>query len=110
MQVLNIDKLIKPTRAITINGIEYPMSEMSVGLYLKAVEKEKQAQENQDQTPQVMINSWVDDLIAIFPTCPRDVFLAQTVETLTAIIAFARDGSLPDETKVEGEEEKKAES
>lgn len=105
-KILNLDGLSKETRSVRIGGVAYRMKDISVGDFIDIT---KRADEIAEQKGSIIeqIEFLIDTVAISFPDCPKDVLRNRTMEELNALVAFARDGSLPEGAAVEGDEDEK---
>ena len=99
-KILNIDSLKKEDRIITLQGVSYPMKEMSVGDFIKVNQLQEAVDANESASNADRAAFMVDSIGVSFPTCPKEVLLECSFEEINAIAAFARDGSLPSDVTV----------
>lgn len=99
-KILNIDSLKKEERIITLQGVSYPMKDMSVGDFIKVNQMAEAADAKENPTNSDRVTFLVESVAISFPTCPKEVLFDCSFEEINAIAAFARDGSLPDDAAV----------
>jgi len=106
-KVLNVDSLIKERQEISIEGVIYPMKQMSVEDFIKLTKKAEAIDKKKTDTPSARIEFLVDTILISFPTCSDKVLKAQPIEVLNAIVEFAKDGTLPEDLEEDLEEDEK---
>lgn len=108
-KILNIDALSKEERVITLEGISYPIKDVSVEDFIKINEMAEEADKKENPTTSDRVMFLAETVFISVPSCPREILMKRSLHELNLIAAFARDGTLPEEV-VEGssdESEKK---
>lgn len=95
-KVLNLDSLVKEERILTFEGISYVMKELAVEDFVELTVRASALDKSEDSSIASRMDFLIDTVALSFPTCPKDVLRRRSVEELNAIVAFARDGSLPE--------------
>lgn len=111
-KVLNLDKLAKEKRVLTFGGEKYPMKELSVNGFIELTKRAEEIEKLEGDSLATRISFLVETVQMSFPTCPAEVLGEKSLDELNAIVAFARDGSIPsdEDESEEGSEEKKEQS
>lgn len=93
MKLLNIDDLVKPTRAIVIGGYEHQIAEQSVGQLIESAKLAATQKVEGDETV-AQFEKFVKTVSSLIPTCPDHVIRGLTIKQMMAIVDFANK---PDE-------------
>lgn len=108
MKLLNLNAIAPAERAVSINGVDYPIVQQSLASVIRAVQREKNREKETDL--EKILTNMVNDVAELIPSCPRETLMALNMDQLNALIAFAngRDESgdeadEADEAKAEGE-------
>lgn len=97
MKLLNIDDLVKPTRAIVIGGYEHQIAEQSVGQLIESAKLSASQKVEGDETV-ARFEGFVKSVSTLIPTCPEHVIRGLTIKQMMAIVDFANK---PDEEVVQ---------
>lgn len=87
MDLLNIDELVKPTRAVVVGGYEHVIAEQSIGQLIESVKMAKAAKT--DENPAFEFEQYVKTVQRLIPTCPEHTVRGMTMRQLGAIMDFA---------------------
>lgn len=98
-KILNIDALVKDERAITLEGVSYPIKDISVEDFIKINQMAEIADAKEDPTVSDRVLFLAETVFISIPTCPKEVLMKRTLAELNVIASFARDGTLPDDAK-----------
>lgn len=106
-KILNLDKLVaaeaSQRRVLKINGVDYPINEMSVQDFIQAnLDAERLEKEGTSVADQV--KAAVDMIARRVPDVPRDILVKYSMPVLRQIMAFVRGDDVE-----EAEEQAKAE-
>lgn len=104
-KILNVDGLesANEERIITLNGKQHVMKDVSVGDYLKINQLVKQFNESGDMSIEAQAEFLISTILVSFPTCSKQELIDLDFDKLSAISEFARNGTLPEGAKIEGE-------
>ncbi len=98
-KILNIDALVKDKREITLEGITYPVKDISVEDFIKINNMADVADAKAAPTTADRVLFLAETVLISIPTCPKEVLMKRTLDELNLIASFARDGTLPDDAK-----------
>lgn len=90
LKVLNIDALIKPTRALEIGGQEHIIQELSVENFLETSAALKVLEAGSVGDIAAQVESTIDMILRSVPTCPRDALVKIPLGKLQDIVSFVR--------------------
>lgn len=89
-KILNLDKLSKGSdRALTINGVNYPVVAMSVENFIETTRTVEELSKG-EATMADQITATVDLICRLVPTAPRDQLVKYELEMLNTIASFVR--------------------
>jgi len=100
-KILNIDALAKEDRVITLEGVTYPIKDVSVEDFIRINEMAEEADRKENPTTSDRVLFLAETVFISVPTCPRDILMKRSLNELNMIAAFARDGTLPEDEVVE---------
>lgn len=87
MELLNIDDLVKPKRAIVVGGYEHVIAEQSIGQLIESIKLAKAVRTEDD--PAFEFEQYVKAVQRLLPTCPEATIRGLTMRQLGAIMDFA---------------------
>jgi hypothetical protein len=91
MDVLNIDEIIPPKRALQIGGVTYEMADVSVNDFVAMIREEKRqeiATEDDDEKTAQSAEKMLKIIQRRFPTLPADVVGRFTFPQINAILEW----------------------
>jgi len=91
-KILNLDQLAErepnERRVIAINGVEHPIVEMTVGMFIDVNARAKKLEGETDMVKQ--LEATIDTILLFVPTLKREQLTNHKLETLQTIVEFVR--------------------
>ena len=92
-KILNIDSFAKDERSLKLNGVDYPIQEMTVENF---IETTKQALSLEEATLVDQVQGTIKMIMRSIPTIPEEQLRKIKLEHLQTIVAFIRGDHLVD--------------
>lgn len=105
MELLNLDEILTIKRKITIGGVDYDVSDQSIGQMITTLQVQKLIESEGDEEELMM--QIVESIKAIIPACPEEVIRRLPMRGVNAIFEFA---NASDKEAIEGSEREDTES
>jgi hypothetical protein len=105
-KILNIDALSKEERVITLEGVSYPIKDVSVEDFIRINEMAEEADKKDNPTTSDRVLFLAETVFISVPSCPREILMKRSLHELNLIAAFARDGTLPEDDSSDESEKK----
>ncbi|MBS2140838.1 hypothetical protein KCA24_31640 [Escherichia coli] len=89
-KLLDLDSILPPKKSIKFGGQEYPIVEMTVGLFVSI--KQMEGKDLMNMSPVEQVTAYADLVRKVIPSVPDEVLEKLTVPQLHQIFTFAWEG------------------
>ena len=88
-KLLDLDSILPPKKSIKFGGQEYPIVEMTVGLFVSI--KQMEGKDLMNMSPVEQVTAYADLVRKVIPSVPDEVLEKLTVPQLQQIFTFAME-------------------
>jgi hypothetical protein len=103
-KLLDLDSIAPPQKSVKFGGTEYPIVEMTVGLFVAV--KQLEAKDIEKMAPADQVIMYTDLVRKLIPSVPEDVVSRLTVPQLQKIFTFAMEAIEEENEAAAGDEAK----
>lgn len=100
-KLLDLDSILPPKKSIKFGSQEYPIVEMTVGLFVSI--KQMEGKDLQNMSPVEQVTAYADLVRKVIPSVPDTVLEKLTVPQLQQIFTFAMEVIDEEHEKAAGE-------
>jgi len=100
-KLLDLDSILPPKKSIKFGGQEYPIVEMTVGLFVSI--KQMEGKDLQNMSPVEQVTAYADLVRKVIPSVPDAVLEKLTVPQRQQIFTFAMEVIDEENEKAAGE-------
>ncbi|ELD1608239.1 hypothetical protein HVX40_24270 (plasmid) [Escherichia coli] len=103
-KLLDLDSIVPPKKSVKFGGKEYPIVEMTVGLFVSI--KQMEGQDLENMSPVDQVTAYAELVRKVIPSVTNEVLEKLTVPQLQQIFTFAMEVIDEENEKAAGEEAK----
>ena len=95
MKLLNLDSVKPATRAVTLNGKNYPVKSLTCGLFIAM----QSLKGNESADPSDQITSYIEIVEMMIPTMSKKIILGLDFDQVISLVGFVTDSVEEDSAK-----------